>query len=188
MINMKIGNAFSLNMISLPANAYFVRMPVDRIKDMITDSAEKQMARKLIEERRISVTDDDDRIVIEFDKKDGKRSWAYWEFMLPGNPDYADQAKVVNDLGLMPGQDNIVDLIAAKDADVVILESVIGHADTARIVSGMLGIELPVNRANVKLACGEKMIVAQYSGPRLPEGATVLPEGAKIEFVLVEVN
>ena len=188
MTNMKIGNAFSLNMISLPANAYFVRMPVDRIKDMITDSTKKRMARKLIEERRISVTDDDDRIVIEFDKKDGKRTWAYWEFMLPDNPNYANQAKVVSDLGLMPGQDNIVDLIAAKDSDVVSLESVIGHADTAWIVSGMLGIELPVNRANVKLACGEKMIVAQYSGPRLPEGATVLPEGAKIEFVLVEVS
>lgn len=67
-------------------------------------------------------------------------------------------------------------------------ESAIGHADTARIVSGMLGVELPANRVNVKLAKGEKMIVAQYSGPRLPEGATTLPDGAKIEFVLVDVS
>ena len=184
---MKIGNAFSLNMVSLPANAYFVRMPVDRIKDMITDSTEKRMARKLITDRRISVTDNDERIIIEFDKN-GKRAWSYWEFMLPGNPDYTDQAKVVSDLGLMPGQDNIVDLIVAKDADVVSLESVIGHADTAKIVSNILGIDLPVNRTNVKLVRREKMIVAQYSGPRLPEGATVLPDGAKIEFILVEVS
>jgi hypothetical protein len=69
-----------------------------------------------------------------------------------------------------------------------VLESVIGHADTAAIVSGILGIELPANRASVKLQPGEKMIVAQYSGPRLPEGTTVLPENAKIEFILVEVN
>lgn len=185
---MKIGNAFSLNMVSLPANAYFIRMPVERIKDMITDSTEKQMARKLIADRRISVTDDDERIVIEFDKKDGKRTWAYWEFMLPNNPGYDSQAKIVRELGLAPGQDEIVDIIAAKDSDVVRLESAIGHADTARIISNMLGIELPSNRINVKLLHGEKMIVAQYSGPRLPEGATTLPEGAKIEFVLVEME
>jgi hypothetical protein len=185
---MKIGNAFSLNMVSLPANAYFIRMPLERIKDMITDSTEKQMARKLITDRRISVIDDDERIVIEFDKKDGKRTWAYWEFMLPNNPGYTDQVKIINDLGLAPGQDGIVDLIAAKDADLVQLESMIGHIDTAKIISGMLGVELPMNRKNVKLAQGEKMIVAQYSGPRLPEGATTLPEGAKIEFVLVEME
>ena len=29
------------------------------------------------------------------------------------------------------------------------------------------------------------MLVAQYSGPRLPEGATALPAGARIEFWLV---
>ena len=66
-------------------------------------------------------------------------------------------------------------------------ESVIGHADTARIVSSMLGVELKANRANVKLEEGDQMIIAQYTGPRLPEGAVSLPDGAKIEFVLIEV-
>ena len=67
------------------------------------------------------------------------------------------------------------------------LESVIGHADTAKIVGGELGIDLPMNRQSVKLELGEQMIVAQYSGPRLPEGTTVLPEGARIDYFIVTV-
>jgi len=49
----------------------------------------------------------------------------------------------------------------------------------------MLGVSVPVNRVNVKLT--GPMVVAQYMGPRLPEGATTLPEGAKIEFWKVEL-
>lgn len=70
----------------------------------------------------------------------------------------------------------------------VVLESAIGHAETAAIVSDILGVNLPANRCNVKLTRGEKIIIAQYIGPRLPEGATKLPEGAKIEFRMVEVT
>lgn len=65
--------------------------------------------------------------------------------------------------------------------------SAIGHADTAFLVGKLIGRELPANRANIFLKSGEKMIVAQYIGPRLPEGAKELPEGARIEFRLVEV-
>lgn len=61
--------------------------------------------------------------------------------------------------------------------------SAIGHADTARIVSGILGYEVPANRMNVSLEEGDVLFVAQYKGPRLPEGATTLPEGASIEFL-----
>jgi len=60
--------------------------------------------------------------------------------------------------------------------------SAIGNADTARIVSGLLGVELPANRISVKMTGMESLVVAQYSGSRLPEGATTLPEGAKVEF------
>lgn len=70
--------------------------------------------------------------------------------------------------------------IAAKG-----LESAIGHADTARIVSDLLGVEIPSNRVDIRLQNRDRILVAQYSGPRLPEGATTLPEGAKIEFWLV---
>jgi hypothetical protein len=60
------------------------------------------------------------------------------------------------------------------------LVSIVGHEDTARI----LGV--PFNRKSVKLREGDKLYVAQYDGPRLPEGATALPEGAK--FIWYEVR
>lgn len=61
--------------------------------------------------------------------------------------------------------------------------SAIGHADTARVLSGILDKEVPVNRHDVTLAWdGSPLVVAQYSGPRLPEGATTLPEGARIDW------
>lgn len=67
------------------------------------------------------------------------------------------------------------------------LESAIGHADTANVLSNILERNIPVNRSTVSLAEGDSAIVAQYIGPRLPEGATQLPEGATIKFFLVEV-
>jgi hypothetical protein len=65
--------------------------------------------------------------------------------------------------------------------------STIGHADTAAVVSAMLQISLPANRISVKLTPGDGLLVAQLTGPRLPEGATTLPEGASIEFWIVSV-
>lgn len=62
--------------------------------------------------------------------------------------------------------------------------SVVGHADTAAVLSGLLGRNLPVNRVSLKFTDepGEVLIVGQYVGPRLPEGATELPQGATIEW------
>jgi hypothetical protein len=57
------------------------------------------------------------------------------------------------------------------------MESCIGHPDTAALVG------VVANRATVKLELGEEFMVAQYIGPRLPEGTTTLPEGARIEFI-----
>jgi hypothetical protein len=71
-----------------------------------------------------------------------------------------------------------------READTVV--SAIGHADTARLVGQALGIELPADRRNVVLG-DELMLVCQYVGPRLPEGATELPSGAKIEFFAVRL-
>jgi hypothetical protein len=68
------------------------------------------------------------------------------------------------------------------------LKSYIGHADTATVISNDLGFELPVNRETVKLEAGSKALVCQYKGPRLPEGATQLPDGAKIEYFWLEVG
>ena len=66
------------------------------------------------------------------------------------------------------------------------VESYIGHADTARILSGILGMEIPVHRERMTVENGEEFLVAQYEGDRLPEGATTLPEGAKITFWMME--
>ena len=65
------------------------------------------------------------------------------------------------------------------------LASAIGHVDTAKLLSGILGFYLPPNRVNVNLQIGDHLLVAQYVGLRLPEGATTLPEGATIEWWLV---
>jgi len=67
--------------------------------------------------------------------------------------------------------------------------SAIGHADTASVLSGILGVQVPVNRTNVMLVPGhDAAIVAQYSGPRLPEGTKILPDGAEITWFAVHVH
>ena len=66
--------------------------------------------------------------------------------------------------------------------------SAVGHADTAAVFSAVLGVCVPVNRATVALKAGERALLGQYSGPRLPEGATSLPEGATIKWLLVSVG
>lgn len=60
----------------------------------------------------------------------------------------------------------------------------IGHADMAAIAADALGVDAALlhNRASVTLGIGDELIVAQYKGPRLPEGTTTLPEGATIEW------
>ena len=58
--------------------------------------------------------------------------------------------------------------------------SVVGHADTAAVISEQLGMTVPHNRQNVTLQEGDVLYVAQLTGGRLPEGATTLPEGFNI--------
>ncbi len=65
--------------------------------------------------------------------------------------------------------------------------SIIGHADTAAVVSAMLGFEVPSNRASIRLDYNDVLYVAQIMGGRLPEGCTELPEGVEIRFLRVEL-
>jgi hypothetical protein len=58
------------------------------------------------------------------------------------------------------------------------MESCIGHEDLARLIG------VKCNRCSVTLALGEIFLVAQYIGPRLPEGTTVLPEGSHIKWIV----
>jgi hypothetical protein len=66
-------------------------------------------------------------------------------------------------------------------------ERCVGHADTAALFAKELGVPVAFNRTSVQLKRGESALVGQYTGPRLPEGTTVLPEGAAIQWKLVSV-
>lgn len=66
--------------------------------------------------------------------------------------------------------------------------SAVGHADTAAVFASVLGVPVPCARVSVALKAGDTALVGQYRGPRLPEGATNLPAGATIEWVVVTVG
>lgn len=61
-----------------------------------------------------------------------------------------------------------------------------GH--TTELINAMTGLNLSMNRISNKLNPDDKIIIAQYSGPRLPEGATELPENATLVFLKVTVE
>lgn len=63
----------------------------------------------------------------------------------------------------------------------------IGHKDTAEVVRADLELNAaPFDRISIKLAHGDRLLVAQYTGPRLEVGATELPEGATIKYWVVQ--
>jgi len=68
-------------------------------------------------------------------------------------------------------------------------ENCIGHKDIANVVSNELGLPVEMNekRPNLMLNPVDLVIVAQYIGPRLPEGATQLPEDARIDYFTVQI-
>lgn len=66
-------------------------------------------------------------------------------------------------------------------------KSVVGHVQTAALFSEALGQEIQCRRETVALLVGDRVVVGQYRGPRLPEGVMELPQGAAIEWQSVEV-
>jgi len=93
-------------------------------------------------------------------------------------------------INMLPGDSEVLfERISLWEIGKKNLESYIGHQDTANVISGILGIEpLPMNRQSITLEREETCIIAQYAGSRLPEGATTLPEGAKITFWKVTIS
>jgi len=72
----------------------------------------------------------------------------------------------------------------ARDA-----QNALGHASTAAVVGAALyGAPLPAQRIDIQLEAGDELLVAQYQGPRLAEGTTILPAGAQIAWALVVVE
>jgi hypothetical protein len=98
-----------------------------------------------------------------------------------------DEAKGVA-VNLVPGP--YIDRESEKDGSDAIYsltaQSCVGHTDIAAVLSGLIGYTVPVNRVSVSLKPGDTLVVGQYVGPRLPEGCSVLPEGARIEWYVVE--
>lgn len=68
------------------------------------------------------------------------------------------------------------------------VESAVGHEQTAKILTNELGIGVAFNRVNIHLDHGEVAVIAQITGGRLPEGATTLPEGFGMKYVLLQVK
>ena len=80
--------------------------------------------------------------------------------------------------------------VTPVDASVVAnsdFTSVIGHQDTATVVSNILGKDVPCNRVSVSLSKGDILYVAQVVGGRLPAGATTLPDGFSLVFLKVVI-
>lgn len=64
-------------------------------------------------------------------------------------------------------------------------ESRVGHASTAVLFGHILGLTVAMNRVAVTLQPGDRLLVGQFIGARLPEGATELPPGAALRWTLV---
>lgn len=104
----------------------------------------------------------------------------------------------MNMLDAFPAVVQIVEISVAQTRTALLLESeeagdgelvlsAVGHADTAAIFASVLGLPVPMNRQTVVLKKGQCHIVGQYSGPRLAEGASILPMGAAIKWLAVSV-
>jgi hypothetical protein len=79
-----------------------------------------------------------------------------------------------------------VDACYAKEDGLLV--SCVGHADTAALFSRALETTILPNRVTVTLLKGEWCLVGQYVGPRLPEGTTTLPEGARIDWFRITIG
>ena len=88
----------------------------------------------------------------------------------------------VTDLQICPASPDVIRQEIEEEGG---FTSVVGHADTAAVFSSLLGLDVPCNRATFTLEEDTTLFVGQYKGPRLPEGATTLPEGAKVEWAMV---
>lgn len=78
---------------------------------------------------------------------------------------------------------NIIALARMEGMEII---SAVGHPDTAALFSTLLDMQVPHNRISVKLRYNiDTALIGQYVGPRLPEGCTTLPQGARIEWWIV---
>lgn len=87
-----------------------------------------------------------------------------------------------------PGMTVITRFATLDEARAAAAHSVVGHCDTAGLFAVLLDEDVAVNRATVKLREGDRLVVGQYTGPRLSECVTELPEGAAVVWWMVLVD
>jgi len=63
--------------------------------------------------------------------------------------------------------------------------SIIGHKDLAEVVSSDLGVKITANRVTYTVDGKTAMLICQYRGERLPEGAKKLPKGSNVDYYYV---
>ena len=72
-------------------------------------------------------------------------------------------------------------IIGTTEIDSAPIVQAVGHEQTAKLANADLGSDLvKFNRISVRLESGDELMICQYVGPRLPEGATTLPAGAEL--------
>jgi hypothetical protein len=104
---------------------------------------------------------------------------------------YVTNAFSLNMLSETPVSVDVMEIraeTARNMLDACEFRSAVGHADTAALFSAILGQHVPAERTTVQLTRNDWLLVGQYSGPRLPEGATQLPEGATIRWFQVTLD
>ena len=78
-----------------------------------------------------------------------------------------------------------IELISNSDN----VTSIVGHVDTANVISEILKISVKPNRVTWSWSNPtDILLVAQLTGQRLPEGATTLPEGATLTWWVINKN
>jgi hypothetical protein len=110
---------------------------------------------------------------------------------------YLANAFSANMLGADADGDSYIRFTRLSESEVKALlssggfESTIGHPGTAQVLMEKLGLQVEANRKAVRLAEGDKLIVAQveWPGGRLPEGRVLTKEEVEklpIKYLLVE--
>lgn len=91
-------------------------------------------------------------------------------------------------LRIEPLDDDEVDYLVEDIEDNLIIPA-IRHKNMATILSGELGVEIPVARLDIPvLEPGDQHFLALYYGPRIPERMLEMPEDGHIEFFRMRVE
>lgn len=84
--------------------------------------------------------------------------------------------------------ENVKRLIDTCPSNQINFISAIGHENMSIMLTDVLERHIALNRISVYLEKSDRCIIAQYNGPRLPEGATTLPDNASIKWLLVTIG